>query len=933
MLFNGIGIYDIMFNGSKVTEALFNGFNAYSSGFKVVKDGLKLWLSGKDFTNYPTATDPWVSKALFDYEYTNEISNSDFSNGITGWESVNAGTPIAENNVCKFTATAYNGRVYQSEAFTEGKKYYVRLDVKADSNQVKLDAGHAGFSQYHSGSGEFETLSTLVTAPSTADYAVRVLENRSSGFTEIQIRNGFIVSLTDLFGAGNEPDKAWCDQNLSFTTTTGTCKKGYYATANNFAYTETSGSFHVPIASGKNIYNGEYIDDKYVNSLGNLADVGSGWGSTKYLPVEPSTEYTQNYPVTDGTSARVAFYDSSLTFISSVFSQTFTTPANAKYMRTCWKYSINDYNLQIELGDSVTTYEPWTGKTEKMVVFDGVDDYCYVSSADFLSLIGNEYSICFKATIDRDNTSLSTAFNRVVSFNDGSTNVQAGIAYDTTKAKRIFYIQESTGTTIAKNSDADLEVGEEYTVTVTRSTGGEYNVYIDGVLSNDPVTSSKISSTNQTNSDLLFIGQRGDDTSHILGDLYDVMIYDKELTQDEIFQNYLALKNKKGMVTDNLQLYLRGQDFTNDPATTTWEDKSGNDNDATPSNFAYTRDSGRYTKYIPNGKNLISYQHIADKDFWETPSVNVPETAIINGSEIILTKSEPKGNQIVYKLNDLRQLLKPNTQYTLSLKNFKYYADEDTWYWLDDIQEGWITLNGCTVDSSSIVDGDYTRVFTTPADVSEVYFRVWGRDATWGNMLKIEFEDFMIELGDTATDHENWTGTIEKMVAFDGVDDYADLGNPTGLQITGELTLDFIIEGSGATSTNPILGKYKTTEDERGYAVTTSADDKIKFNYFRDGSYVADDVLTSTTATLDGTRYHVTCVFKPSEYARIYIDGVLDAEDTTNIQSAIHNSTDNFYIGTWNEAVGFYEMNLHHVAVYDKALTQDEIIQNYIALK
>ena len=46
------------------------------------------------------------------------------------------------------------------------------------------------------------------------------------------------------------------------------------------------------------------------------------------------------------------------------------------------------------------------------------------------------------------------------------------------------------------------------------------------------------------------------------------------------------------IVTDGLVLYLDGKDFTNSPPTTTWVDKSGLGNNATPSGMAYTTASG-----------------------------------------------------------------------------------------------------------------------------------------------------------------------------------------------------------------------------------------------------------------------------------------------------------------------------------------------------
>lgn len=50
--------------------------------------------------------------------------------------------------------------------------------------------------------------------------------------------------------------------------------------------------------------------------------------------------------------------------------------------------------------------------------------------------------------------------------------------------------------------------------------------------------------------------------------------------------------NKKSIVKNGLVLWLDGRDFKNSPSTTIWGDRSGQNNNATPSNFAYTTSSG-----------------------------------------------------------------------------------------------------------------------------------------------------------------------------------------------------------------------------------------------------------------------------------------------------------------------------------------------------
>lgn len=54
---------------------------------------------------------------------------------------------------------------------------------------------------------------------------------------------------------------------------------------------------------------------------------------------------------------------------------------------------------------------------------------------------------------------------------------------------------------------------------------------------------------------------------------------------------HLLLWNS-GVVRKGLVLWLDGKDFTNSPSTTSWLDRSGLGNNATPSGFAYTTASG-----------------------------------------------------------------------------------------------------------------------------------------------------------------------------------------------------------------------------------------------------------------------------------------------------------------------------------------------------
>lgn len=111
---------------------------------------------------------------------------------------------------------------------------------------------------------------------------------------------------------------------------------------------------------GKNLFNKDNVTpDKYVMySNGQLGD-NTNYVATDYIEVEPNTQYTRNY------SHQMAFYDANKTYISGINVDwsntgvtTFTTPANAKYVRlTVAKTAVDTF--QLEKGSVATSYEPY----------------------------------------------------------------------------------------------------------------------------------------------------------------------------------------------------------------------------------------------------------------------------------------------------------------------------------------------------------------------------------------------------------------------------------------------------------------------------------------------------------------------------------------------------------------------------------------------
>jgi hypothetical protein len=88
-----------------------------------------------------------------------------------------------------------------------------------------------------------------------------------------------------------------------------------------------------------------------------------------------------------------------------------------------------------------------------------------------------------------------------------------------------------------------------------------------------------------------------------------------------------------------------------------------------------------------------------------------------------------------------------------------------------------------------------------------------------------------------------------------------------------------------------------------------------------------------TTSLATGTWYHLIAVFESNTSKKIYLNGNLEATitDSTTFPTGI----DNLNIGRYGRSTpgGYTNGQIAYVMVYNKALTANEVTQNYNALK
>jgi len=110
------------------------------------------------------------------------------------------------------------------------------------------------------------------------------------------------------------------------------------------------------------------IDGKRLGSDG-MPFTDNDYCLSDFISIVPSTSCTYSRYSSGGGSAAVAFYDKNKTFISRILwgsssfqTQTFTTPANASYLRITDFKTLKD-SMKIQYGTTSTPYSPYQGQT------------------------------------------------------------------------------------------------------------------------------------------------------------------------------------------------------------------------------------------------------------------------------------------------------------------------------------------------------------------------------------------------------------------------------------------------------------------------------------------------------------------------------------------------------------------------------------------
>ena len=181
-----------------------------------------------------------------------------------------------------------------------------------------------------------------------------------------------------------------------------------------------------------------------------------------------------------------------------------------------------------------------------------------------------------------------------------------------------------------------------------------------------------------------------------------------------------------------------------------------------------------------------------------------------------------------------------------------------------------------------------------------------------------------------------FSGSNGGSIVFDGVNDNIVLGNVLNMG-TNSITVSVWVKLNTGSGTMGIAGKTSQRSYVGRYTIFIETSN-INALFQPTSNYT---ITTSVTPYVDG-RFHNMCLtINRTGFMTLYIDSSsvgtpVDVSSTSGVN--LNASTDYFYVGAYGNSTGqtpalFLNGNIAQTTVYNRALTAQEVLQNYNATK
>jgi hypothetical protein len=433
---------------------------------------------------------------------------------------------------------------------------------------------------------------------------------------------------------------------------------------------------------------------------------------------------------------------------------------------------------------------------------------------------------------------------------------------------------------------------------------------------------------------------------------------------------------------DGLALYLDANQPTSYPQTgTTWYDASGFGNNGTLTNGPTWNSNGWFQfdgvddfVQIPNAVSLRPSNEL-------TIEMVVRAVSITANWNLLYGQNPYTGGQLVFLETGgtlIRALhyvngteYRCNTNESISTTVFKHIVftfktgDAIRSYFngtpstVESLPAGTFTYNTTNPYYLSYFGGsipniqyDTVKSYNKALTESEIKQNYFQGSIVTGSLVFMVDANNLVSYPKSGTSIYNLTGSIVSgslingptfnpfnggSIVFDGVDDYINYQN--NINPTSSFSCEAWINLSSISlggSDTPILAKWSSASAPSKnfiFGYRNSGGQKGISFYLYNSSYTQQDNYRIDWDPTPNKWYHVMGVYSASNFVKIYVDGVEDFSRTSGVYSSLNpDSTQNLTSG-FATGLTYFPGRIANAKIYNKALTSDEVQQNYTVTK
>jgi len=177
------------------------------------------------------------------------------------------------------------------------------------------------------------------------------------------------------------------------------------------------------------------------------------------------------------------------------------------------------------------------------------------------------------------------------------------------------------------------------------------------------------------------------------------------------------------------------------------------------------------------------------------------------------------------------------------------------------------------------------------------------------------------------------TGKLNNCLYFDGVDEYVSFEDIAGFERTDSFSFNFWFKTSGSINIMDLISRIQTIGNERGYSILMETTGQISV-LLQSSSGTSNYIKVITDDSFnDNQWYNISISYNGSSDASgivIYVNTIQVSTTTisNNLTGTIVNAIP-FQFSSRNSSTNFYNGYLDEVIIYEKVLSEEEIIWRY----